>query len=269
MDPVATARSLCAQLGVPNAPIARARDGREHHLFRVTLPQGERLLKFARADCLPDPYDPQRKPADRLRAEARAIGFVREVEVPTDYQIHETTPLCSTLGILPGTTAEILLEDKRLDESTLVTLCVQLGRTLAGIHGRRRPLVPEDAAALPDLPDVDPMNARLLHLDFHLGNVLIRPSISTGYAVSGVVDWTCARWGPPEADLVELQVSVFALNPRARDGFIAGYRKFAGRTFDLKDVERRATLEIQRRLVDDPPSDPVLARRWKDWVETR
>ena len=184
-------------------------------------------------------------------------------------QVNLTTPLCSTLGILPGTTAEILLEDKRLDESTLVTLCVQLGRTLAGIHGRRRPLVPEDAAALPDLPDVDPMNARLLHLDFHLGNVLIRPSISTGYAVSGVVDWTCARWGPPEADLVELQVSVFALNPRARDGFIAGYRKFAGRTFDLKDVERRATLEIQRRLVDDPPSDPVLARRWKDWVETR
>ena len=127
----------------------------------------------------------------------------------------------------------------------------------------------ELAAALPDLPGIDPLNARLLHLDFHLGNVLIRPALGTRYAVTGVVDWTCARWGPPEADVFEMQVSVFALNPRARDAFVAGYRRESGRAMDLKEVEWRAALEIRRRLVEDPPEDPVLSRRWKDWVEKR
>lgn len=227
----------------------------------------ERLLKFAREDCLRDPYDGARSAADRLRAEGRAIALARDVEVPEHYAVHETSPLCSTMAILPGTTAEIAYEGRQLDEDGLLSVCVQMGRTLGALHSRRRPSDAAEAAALPDLPGIDPLNARLLHLDYHLGNVMIRPAIATRWAVTGVVDWTCARWGPPEADLVEMQVSVFVLNPRARDAFIAGYRKYCGRAIDIRAVEERARVEVRRRLVEDPPEDPVLAARWQDWVE--
>ena len=256
-------------MGAPEAPLVQARDGREHHLFHVVLGGEPRLLKFARADCLPDPYDASRPPDARLRAEGRAIQLARDVEVPSDYQIHETTPLCSTMAVIPGTTAEIAYEAGRLDEEGLNAVCLQMGRTLAALHTRRRPGNPADAAALPDLAGADPTNARLLHLDFHLGNVLIRPALATRYAVMGVVDWTCARWGPPEADFVEMQVSVFTTNPRARGAFITGYRRYSGLAVDLVEVERRSAAEIRRRLVEDPPDDPVLTRRWKDWVDRR
>lgn len=269
MTPEQTARRLLEQLGASGAPLEQARDGREHHLFHVTLGGQPRLLKFARSDCLPDPYDRTRAPADRLRAEHRAIQLAKDVEVPSEYQIHETTPLCSTMAVIPGTTAEMAHEAGRLDEEGLNAVCLQMGRTLSALHSRRRPQLAADAAVLPDLAGADPMNARLLHLDFHLGNVLIRPSLTSRYTVTGVVDWTCARWGPPEADFVEMQVSVFTMNPRARDAFVAGYRKHSGRAVDLRDVESRSAVEIRRRLVEDPPDDPVLARRWQDWVEKR
>lgn len=254
---------------MPNARLVHARDGREHHLFVVTLRGEERLLKFARDDCLKDPYDAARSPADRLRSEHRAIQLARDVEVPEHYVIHETAPVCSTMGIIPGTTAEIAYEEGRLDHEGLLAVCVQMGRTLGALHSRRRPSDPAEAAALPDLPDIDRPNARLLHLDYHLGNVMIRPALATRWAVTGVVDWTCARWGPPEADLVEMQVSVFVMNPRARDAFVAGYRRQAGRAIDVADVERRAAVEVRRRIVEDPPADAVLLARWKDWVDTR
>lgn len=269
MNAELTARSLVRQLGHPDAPLVQARDGREHHLFRVTLGGEERLLKFARPDCLPDPYDPSRPPDERLRAEARAIALARDVEVPAHYQVHETTPLCSTMAVIPGTTAEIAYEAGRLDEEGLAAVCLQMGRTLAALHSRRRPTDPAAAAALPDLGGCDPLNARLLHLDYHLGNALIRPALGSRYVVTGVVDWTCARWGLPEADFVEMQVSVFCLNPRARDAFVVGYRRQSGRAVDLPEVERRAVVEIRRRLAEDPPADPVLLRRWQDWAERR
>ncbi len=264
-----TARSLCRQLGVSDAGLLHLRDGREHHLFELQTPEGLRLLKFAREDCLPDPYDRARKPEDRLRAEKRAISLAKNVEVPADYEIHETTPLCSTMAVLPGTTAEIALESGRLDEEGLQAVCLELGKTLAALHSRRRPADVQEAAAIPDLPGSDPLNARLLHLDFHLGNVLVRPALGGRYQVMGVVDWTCARWGPPEADLVEMYVSVFVLNPRAGDAFVAGYRRASGRAVDMKAVEASAAAEIKRRLVEDPPGDDVLAARWKDWVAKR
>ncbi len=269
MTPEATARSLCEQLGEPAARPRRARDGREHHLFVIQLRGEERLLKFPKDDGLRDPYDPSRSPEDRLRAEASAIQLARDVEVPPDYRFHATTPVCSTMAIIPGTTAEIAYEDGKLDEDGLLAVSLQMGRTLAALHSRRRPSDPEAAAALPDLPGVDPLNARLLHLDYHLGNVMIRPSLGSRWAVAGVVDWTCARWGQPEADLVEMQVSAFVMNPRARDAFVAGYRKACGRAIDIALVERLARAEIRRRLVEDPPENPVQVARWKDWVDQR
>jgi hypothetical protein len=271
LDPVAdsnpdeTARALCVQMGHPDVRITRARDGREHHLFRVMFPEGERILKFPRVDALPDPYDATRPPTERLRAEAAAIALAKGVAVPGDYRVHETDPVCATMTIIPGTTAEIAHEKGQMDEDMLLRVCLQMGKTLAALHSRKRP---ESPGLLPDLPFIDPSSARLLHLDFHLGNVMGKPALGGGWEILGVVDWTCARWGPPEADLVEMQVSVFVTNPRARDAFVAGYRQASGRAIDIADVERRAAAEIARRLEEDPPSDPAVAKHWTKWLET-
>jgi aminoglycoside phosphotransferase (APT) family kinase protein len=44
-----------------------------------------------------------------------------------------------------------------------------------------------------------------LHRDFHPGNVVWH-----GDAISGIVDWTSACWGPPEADLGHLRINLAA-----------------------------------------------------------
>lgn len=271
LPPERIAARLALELGL-DPRVVRARDGREHHLFRVVTPEGffgaedpggERLLKFPRVDALPDPFDAHRGSNERLRAEAEVLGRVRGVGVPTPYRIFDTDPLCAVMGILPGTTAEIAYEKGQLDEQALIGVTLQMGRTLAAIHSVRRPEVP---GGIPDLADSEPQYARLLHLDYHLGNVIGRPQLAAGWTISGVVDWTCARWGPVEADLVEMQVSVFVMNPRARDAFVAGYRQSSGRAIDMAAVEDRAAWEIRRRLVVDRPASEELARRWEDWV---
>lgn len=265
-DPLQTARSILSQLGHPYARCTRARDGREHHLFRVLLPEGERLLKFTREDAHPDPYPPERTADERLGAEAYALSLVKGVAIPDPYIYYDTQPRCALMGVIPGTTAEIAYERGGLDEESLLGVCLQMGRVLANVHARRRPEGPD---YLPDLPDSDPESSRLLHMDFHLGNVLGKPQLGGAWTITGVVDWTRARWGPPEADFVEMQVSVFALNPRGRDAMIAGYRQVSARSVDVPDIERRAAREILRRLDSEPPNDEVLRRRWKDWVDTR
>jgi hypothetical protein len=191
---------------------------------------------------------------------------VRGVPVPDPYVYYDTEPRCVVMGVLPGTTAEVAYERGQLDEDSLLGVCLQMGRTLATIHTRKRPEGPD---YLPDLPGSDLASGRLLHMDFHLGNVIGRPQLGGAWAITGVVDWTRARWGPPEADFVEMQVSVFALNPRARDAFVAGYRQVSARSVDTTDVERRSAAEIKRRLATEPPSDDVLRRRWQDWVDRR
>jgi len=270
--PETIAERLGRALGL-SPRMARARDGREHHLFRVTSPSGlcgpddpggERLLKFPRADGLPDPFDAARPAAARLHAEGVVVAAMRHVAVPAPYRVFATEPVCAVMGILPGTTAEVALERGQLDEDGLVGVCLQMGRTLSAIHATPRPQI---ASQLPDLPDCPPNGARLLHLDYHLGNVLGRPKLGSGWTITGVIDWTCARWGPVEADLVEMQACIFLLNPRARDAFVAGYRQTSGRAIDMAQVEARTAIEIRRRLVVDRPPDPTLARRWEDWVE--
>jgi aminoglycoside phosphotransferase (APT) family kinase protein len=270
----ALAQQLCRSLGIDPRPVP-TRDGREHHLFRVTTPPGicgpddpggERILKFPRADGLRDPFDPDRPSDARLRCEGEVLRRVRGVLVPTPYRVFDTHPVCAILGVIPGTTAEIAYERGQLDFEGLLSVCHQMGRSLATMHGVRRR---DEPGTIPDLAGSDPATARLLHLDYHLGNVIGRRHLGSAWTVTGVVDWTCARWGPIEADLVEMQVSVFVMNPRARDAFVAGYRQIAGVAIDMVEVERRAALEIERRLVEDKPASEELTRRWADWVKKR
>lgn len=237
------------------------RDGREHHLYRLHRRQGDLVLKFHRDDGLPDPIDPKRSWAARLLGEAIAIRMVQGVPVPTPYEVFlQTERPCALMPVLTGTTPEIHYEKGHLDYTGLMGVCVQMGRALAHIHTLRRPA---DGGGLPDLPGADLKHARLLHMDFHIGNVLGVPM--HGWQITGVLDWTCARWGPPEADLVELQVSVFVANPRARDAFLTGYRQASGCNLNMADVEHRAKLEIQRRIKKDPPS-PELRYLWEQWL---
>jgi len=260
----ALALAVLTQLGEPGARCVHARDGREHHLFRVTLARGDRMLKVPRADAIADPFDSARTPLDRLLAEEIAVREARGVPVPQDYRVHPTEPPCATMTVLPGMTAEQAYERGQLDADGLLRVCLQMGRTLAGLHSVRRT---GDGGRLPDLEVTDAGNARLLHLDYHLGNVLGRPKIGVGWEITGVVDWTCARWGPPEADFVEMQVSVFIRNPRARDAFVAGYRQVAARAVNLAEVERRAAAEVRRRLEDDPDEGGTTRGYWEAFAE--
>jgi Ser/Thr protein kinase RdoA (MazF antagonist) len=260
----ALATSMLAQLGQPGARWLHARDGREHHLFRVQLSDGERMLKVPRADGIADPYDPGRTAVARLVAEGFAIGLSRGLPVPGQYRVHATTPPCATMEVLPGTTAEQALERGALDGESLSRVCLGMGRALATLHSVKRPA---GGAGIPDLAGADPASARLLHLDFHLGNVLGRPHLAAGWEITGVVDWTCARWGPPEADFVEMQVSVFVRNPRARDAFVAGYRQVSGRAVDLAEVEWRSAAEIRRRLAEQPDEVGELRGYWEAWAD--
>lgn len=264
MEREAQVMSLLDQLGEPGARWQHARDGREHHLFRVSLAAGERMLKVPRLDGLPDPFDATRTSAERLLCEAWAVQNTRGLPVPGSYEVHPTEPICATMEVLPGIAAEQALERGQLDEEMLNRVCLSMGKALAGTHSVKRP---GDGGFLPELDGTDPSTARLLHLDFHLGNVLIRPRAGMGWEITGVLDWTCARWGPAEADFVEMQVSVFVMNPRARDAFVAGYRQASGRAVNLAEVERRSAIEIRRRLADDPPESARLRGYWEAYAQ--
>ncbi len=259
------AERLLRQIGVQGVRPVHLRDGREHHLFRVSLDDGERVLKFPKRDAIPDPFTLGRSSGERLCSEAIAVDLVRQVPVPRPYEIFATDPVCALMAFVPGTTAEIAYERGQLDEDGLLNMCLQMGRTLANIHRVRRP---EGLHELPDLEAAEPDRMRLVHLDYHLGNVLAQRQLGGSWNITAVIDWTCARWGPPEADFVELQVSVFINNPRARDAMIAGYRQVAPRVVSVKDIETRAVAEIRRRLAVDPP-DAQTARAWVRWVASR
>ena len=168
------------------------------------------------------------------------------------------------MDVVPGTTAEQAWERGQLDADSLVQVCLQMGKMLANLHSVR---LGSGGGGLPVLELSTTGSARLLHLDYHLGNVLGRPRIGAGWEITGVLDWTCARWGPPEADFVEMQVSVFIRNPRARDAFVAGYRRVANRAVDLLEVERRAAREIRRRLASDPTEGGEARAYWATWAE--
>ena len=138
-----------------------------------------------------------------------------------------------------------------------------MGRGLAGVHSTRRPQEPTD---IPDLPGCDPSSARLLHMDYHLGNVqVIRDRRRGGYAVSGVVDWVLCRWGPREADFVEMTLSVFKQIPQAREAFMAGYRSAGGMQLDRELEYSYLARDLDRRL-EAGVQDRKLEALWMAWL---
>lgn len=262
-------RQLLVRSGVSVQSVRTARSGREHHLFHVVLTDGTvRMGKVPRADWF-DPHWPGRVPMLALATEAHAIALVSAKvagfpAVPEPYQLLPGDPPGALMGVVAGTPPEATLFKHGMDPRTLRMVCAEMGRMMAEIHRVRRP---DSPGIIPDLPGVDLSDARLLHMDFHLGNVLGHFQLGQGWKLVGIVDWTCAHWGPREADMGELGASLFATNPEMLDDFLVGYRQRSGIALSRSRVLDVIVTELERRLRDDPPQEPRIHNLYVARVE--
>jgi hypothetical protein len=175
------------------------------------------------------------------------------------------------MGIVPGVTPEDVYRRGLMDRTLLEAVSLEMGRLLARIHDAKMPPVTEPTT-IPLLMGADPDKARLLHMDFHLGNVL--GSMRTGgrWIPGGVIDWTWAKWGPREADFTEMGVSVCVTNPWAMEPMLHGYREVSGLTLEASRIFPWVRAELERRLVSEPPVEAEKAlwlQRIDEWSSGR
>jgi aminoglycoside phosphotransferase (APT) family kinase protein len=119
----------------------------------------------------------------------------------------------------------------------------------------------------------------LLHLDYHLNNVL-----TDGKQITGVVDWTNALAGDPRADAART-ISILRVDPLARKPLIQwlglqifelawriGYQREHGRLHDMAIFYAWAGTVIQRNLAHrykQRPQELLPARRWTNKWKAR
>jgi aminoglycoside phosphotransferase (APT) family kinase protein len=271
-EAVVVADRLLRGVGLDFVRIVPMSPGREHHLFRVEFRDGTlRILKVPRGDAMADPYWPGRPARDALRAEREAIARVRNVDVPVPYHKLPTDPPAALMGIVPGVTPEDVYRRGLMDRPLLEAVSREMGRLLATIHEVRKPV--GEATVIPLLGGVEPERARLLHMDFHLGNLL--GSMRTGgrWIPGGVIDWTWAKWGPREADFTEMGVSVFIANPWALEPMLVGYRDVSGQQLEPSRIFPWVRAELERRLANEPPADEAMRALWlqrmDEWASGR
>lgn len=216
------------------------------------------VLKLPRVNAMPDPHWPGRSALHALAAEAEAVELVIGVQVARPIRLLFGDPPASLQPHLPGLTPELASLRRGLGREELTAIVMEMGRVMAGIHRVRRPSGP---SAISDIPGADPESARLLHMDFHLGNILGRARLG-GFAITGVVDWTCCHWGPRELDFAEMGTSVFATNPWALHPFLVGYRNGSGMILDESHIRRVIAADLRRRLESDQPDNPEILRLW-------
>lgn len=238
--------------------------GAQHDLTRVTLPDGsQQVLKVAREGAdLGDLFDEGRVPGECLDAEEEALTRLPGVPVPRPYRRLTPDPPAALMGQLQGTAGDVLWSSGRLGEQGLRHLLYGMGEVLASVHRVRRP---EGPTVIPDVPGAEAGVARLLHGDFHLGNVLAAPAGMHRWRVLGVVDWVLCRWGPPELDVVELEISVFRQLPAMRASFLAGYAGGGGRPLDAAYLQGWVGRELTRRL-GRGVADERIRQRWELWL---
>ncbi|HZA04989.1 MAG TPA: aminoglycoside phosphotransferase family protein [Propionibacteriaceae bacterium] len=103
----------------------------------------------------------------------------------------------------------------------------------------------------------------LLHRDFHLGNTLWR-----GDAVSGLIDWAEASWGPPDLDVAHACADFAMLHTTAdAEAFRAAYLRQGGRLDPDPDAARFWVVSDILGFLPDPahilaavgPSRPDLS----------
>ncbi|MCB9781151.1 MAG: aminoglycoside phosphotransferase family protein [Alphaproteobacteria bacterium] len=271
VEPAELLRQRLREHGLEASSVRPARSGLEHHLFHVVLSDGAvRLGKVPKGQMTLDPHWPDRTSIAGLRAEAEAIALGQAKlrgtpQLPEPYLLMEGDLPAALMGVIPGVPPEESLLKRGMDHRTLRAVCVEMGRMLAELHRVKKPT--DAPTVIPDLPGQDCSDPRLLHMDFHLGNVLGNFQLGQGWRLNGVCDWTSAHWGPREADVGELGASLFATNPDLLDDFLMGYRQRSGIVLNYSRVLDVLVSELERRLRDDPPDEPRIKNAWYARVE--
>lgn len=215
------------------------------HLIEVVLPDGSirslLLRRFHDAGRLA--ADPWYAPADEVRAlELLALTSVPAPRlVAADLEASECDVPALLVSWLPGRT--------RRPPEDMDAFLARTAEALVTIHAVRvaaatglRPHAPyhEPGAAGPPPVGVrrrlwervasvlsgphPSCRGSFIHRDFHPGNLLW-----SGTAVTGVVDWTTAAWGPPGIDLARMRMSLaMQAGAEAADGFAAAYTRAGG-----------------------------------------
>ena len=126
----------------------------------------------------------------------------------------------------------------------------------------------EQAEQVEGLPPVFEM------MEFKLLKVIMNPaSIATWVFglmlvfTPGIVDWSFTRWGPPEADLVEMAICEAEPRPNVGRAFYEAYLE-AGGLPPREPLFRRALVrELERRLQYHAQShDPLARNAWTHWL---
>ena len=189
-----------------------------------------------------------------LAMTAAAGGGVPVPEIVRRGEISGCPLLVTTF--LPGVQAS---EALMAEPDRAFDLGVAMGQTLGRLHaivaprGLDRPdrswLAVGGPALEPlrsRLPTVSPHD-RLLHLDYHLLNVLV-----DGGAVTGVIDWENTRTGPPWMDLGRSRALLRAA--------MIGYARDPAERETLAQVERGLVAGHAEEAGPDP--DPALSLAW-------
>ena len=250
------AEALLGQAGIQVEGLQPQAGGAQHLLFKLTEPGAEqRLLKIPRRENLED-----RSAQQGLAAEAEAISRLRGVKLPEPYLLLDGGAI---MAHVPGQSAWFLYKQGRLSLDGLPDLCFEMGRQLSAIHRCRKPA--DYQGAIPERPELLGATPRLVHGDYHLGNVQVVRDPRKGWTIGGVVDWVNCCWGPRELDFVELHLSVFRQLPGTREAFLGGYRAGGSLPPDPHREKILLRTELHRRLSAGEVPEGVTAD-WMRWL---
>jgi aminoglycoside phosphotransferase (APT) family kinase protein len=238
LDPNAILASL--GFGRPGS-IERVSGGRDTAIFRVELGGELNALRIFR----PGEDVVARREAQLMRAAGE--GGVPVPRVCAEGMWRDRAALL--LSWCPG---RPMAEELAARPWRAWPLGVLFGRCQADIHGRPSPEAlraagrawiewagPGEDALAARLRETAPREDSLVHLDYHLLNVM-----TDGERITGVLDWTNARAGDPRADyartLTILRLDSGTVSPLVlavlrvfEAGWRRGYRRIAGRPADM------------------------------------
>jgi aminoglycoside phosphotransferase (APT) family kinase protein len=255
------AQELLARSGLPSLQIQSAGFGSHHYLMVVEIDSGPlQLLRLPRSTSAGVSMDV-------LRSEAEAIYRAHEtlpVPHPVTLLPSSAHPEGSLMPILPGMRASDL-RTHGASQAEVGIICRELGRSLARLHRIRR-AEGEDSWVQDLFGDLEEEQC-LLHGDAHLGNLLVENRPKLGWEITGVIDWSFCRWGPPEADLVEMAICEAEPRPHLGRIFYESYVD-AGGLPPREPVLRRALIrELERRLEHHAQAHETAPRDvWTRWL---